>query len=308
MTTDVDVSIRNAILIALFSNDKLADLLTLKGAQSLILQNVSDRTTQDLDFSISHQQNINLITYKSEIKKSLDDELSELNFKIIRFKMQPTPHDKPKFIPNPLNTDFQIMYSGYTISFGIITFSEYDKQKIHSENKGKIFNPDTLDALKVEIDISEGEFTEPRTETNLEGLKIYLYTPLMTLYEKARASVQQLSSYNINPNNQKIRSRDIYDIYNLMTQSKSTLANQIYQPKNIKIMKNIFFVKGVDVNNLSKISSIYDVLENDFITNVMPQLDIKVRNNLNFKAMFNYVNDIFEKLKNKTNILDEDTI
>ena len=37
---------------------------------------------------------------------------------------------------------------------------------------------------KIQIDLSFEEYTDPRTTTEIDGIKIYLYSSLMIIYEK----------------------------------------------------------------------------------------------------------------------------
>ena len=49
---------------------------------------------------------------------------------------------------------------------------------------------------KIEIDLSYDEYVADKKIYDLEGTTIYLYSPLMLVYEKIRASCQQLEDYS----------------------------------------------------------------------------------------------------------------
>src|SRR5699024_613090 len=68
---------------------------------------------------------------------------------------------------------------------------------------------------KIKIDLSFEEYTEPSIEAQLNEYTIYLYSPLMIVYEKIRASCHQLPEYKLS--SKKTRARDLYDIYTMLT-------------------------------------------------------------------------------------------
>ncbi|WP_273946444.1 nucleotidyl transferase AbiEii/AbiGii toxin family protein, partial [Leuconostoc mesenteroides] len=84
-------------------------------------------------------------------------------------------------------------------------------------------------STKISIDISAGEFTEPRSMKIIDGYAIYIYTTIMIVYEKARASAQQLPEYK--HAKEKTRARDLYDILKLL-QNHPDLSSQVLDPNN----------------------------------------------------------------------------
>lgn len=68
-----------------------------------------------------------------------------------------------------------------------------DPENMKELNKYGI--PLERDGKKIEIDLSYDEYVENKEDYNLNGTKIYLYSPLMIVYEKIRASCQQLDEY-----------------------------------------------------------------------------------------------------------------
>ena len=74
---------------------------------------------------------------------------------------------------------------------------------------------------------------------DLEGTTIYLYSPLMIVYEKIRASCQQLEDYKLVGD--KTRARDLYDIYKTLTNTRqATLREAVLNQDNFYILENIF--------------------------------------------------------------------
>ena len=83
---------------------------------------------------------------------------------------------------------------------------------------------------------------------DLEGTTIYLYSPLMLVYEKIRASCQQLEDYKLVGN--KTRARDLYDIYKILTNPKqANLREAVLDQDNFYILENIFKAKDVPLNS-----------------------------------------------------------
>ena len=56
--------IRFICLTAIFSNNELSQLLTLKGGNALKLLGLTERQSQDLDFSISDSRRLDIESHK----------------------------------------------------------------------------------------------------------------------------------------------------------------------------------------------------------------------------------------------------
>lgn len=291
-----DKTLRKIILQSLFLEDILAENLTLKGAQSLALLKVGNRTTRDLDFSATLdpvQENLEDI-FRKALKQGFEENESIL----VKFSFNFQPRKKESMIiPNPLKPDDEIIWGGYNIKLGALSVAYYQEKKALQQQKGKEFKPEQY-ANNAEIDISFGEYTKGRIETDVEGVSVFVYTPLMTVYEKARASAQQLKEYKIS--SVKTRSRDIYDIYQLLTNENLNIKDNLYKPENIEILKNMFQIKGVDTALLNKISDYEKELTKDFQDNVTAQIPQNGEGQNTFHYMFYVVNEMFKKLYEET--------
>ncbi|MCG4734300.1 nucleotidyl transferase AbiEii/AbiGii toxin family protein, partial [Casaltella massiliensis] len=119
---------------------------------------------------------------------------------------------------------------------------------------------------KIKIDLSFEEYTEPRIEAQLNEYTIYLYSPLMIVYEKIRASCQQLPEYKLS--SEKTRARDLYDIYTMLTHKKQMdLKEEVFNKENFYIIKKMFELKNVDFSLMLKLETIKEELRIDYKMN-----------------------------------------
>lgn len=286
--------IRDIVLTSIFGNDDLYDKLTLKGGNALALQGVNVRASQDLDFSISHGINLDQQTYEPIFEDSLSNGFNTKGYKVINFSFIPKPPKKRLNAPEKgsLTDSSSIIWGGYHIKFGIIKYDLYNElvQKkannigAHAETIGK-------NKKLIEIDISKDEYTKNREKKDLNGFTIYIYTPLMIVYEKVRASCQQLPQYRIN--GQKERARDLFDIYEL-TSTNPSLLEQVTSKNNIDILIRMFEIKLVKFKLLTKLDSYTEQLRSDYENNVIPQ--IKTAEKPSFDFLMDYSKRLFDQL------------
>ena len=76
----------------------------------------------------------------------------------------------------------------------------------------------------------------------------------MLVYEKIRASCQQLEDYKLVGD--KTRARDLYDIYKILTNTRqATLREAVLNQDNFYILENIFKAKDVPLELMLKLDS-----------------------------------------------------
>ncbi len=295
MVIDLDQEdIRDTVLTSIFGNDYLYDKLTLKGGNALALQGVNARASQDLDFSVPHGIDLDQRTYEPIFKDSLSNGFNAKGYKVINFIFTPKPSKKNKYVQkqNSLNNSSNVIWGGYHIRFGIIEHNLYNKL-LQSKTKNMGAHAETIagDKKSIEIDISKDEYTKNREKKDLNGFTIYIYTPLMIVYEKVRASCQQLPEYKVN--GPKERSRDLFDIYEL-TSTNSGLLEQVTNQNNIDILIQMFTIKMVDFELLTKLDSYTEQLRSDYQNNVIPQ--IKTAEKPSFNFLMDYSKRLFDQL------------
>lgn len=250
MNLDLVKKIKNLTIIALASDDELVESLVLKGGNAIDLAYHDDdisRTSYDLDYSIidgDFNEEEEMISKR--IEKTLKQTFLEQNLVVYDYKF----YAKPK----KANAQTKDFWGGYKAEFKVIEKSIWD---LHPENTKKLrttsiaLNPNNSTIF--EIEFSKFEFVGQKAPVELDGYKVYVYTPEMIVFEKVRAICQQLPGYkNIVPSfSPRARARDFYDIYHIMDSHGIEPGTD----ENIKLIENIFSAKKVPVQFISEIKN-----------------------------------------------------
>ena len=280
-------TIKRTILKAIFSDEHLENILTLKGGNALNLHGLTKRESQDLDFSI--KENIRLAENEEGVlfKDNITKAFLEKGYQILSYKFQ----DKPK-VRNDRTPPF---WGGYVITFSIIEDTKLQKLKNNGIENFNAYAESMGDgSKKIQIDLSFEEYTDPRTTTEIDGIKIYLYSSLMIIYEKIRASCQQLEEYKLSSD--KTRARDLYDIYSTLTNiSNVELREEVTNPNNFHILRRMFEVKEVPIELIPKVKKIEDRLFQDYKQTVLPQIPANTEIP-DFEYLFIYNMELFDEL------------
>ena len=287
MTPD---EMRNTILKAIYSDSDLKETLVLKGGNALKLYNITDRSSQDLDFSIKESIRYEKENEGKKLQDLISDAFQQVGFLVVGFEFI----EKPK----KRNKDLPPFWGGYKISFAIVDTEKYqDKIDLQDPDKMKELSKygENLEnnSKKIEIDLSYDEYVADKKSYDLEGTTIYLYSPLMLVYEKIRASCQQLEDYKLVGN--KTRARDLYDIYKILTNTRQTnLREAVLDQCNFYILENIFKAKDVPLELMLKLDSKKSDLAEDYKTKVIPQISADEIEE--FDYIFFYNKNLFENL------------
>lgn len=290
MTPD---EIRNTTLKAIFSNERLNKNLVLKGGNALKLYGIVERESQDLDFSIKETIRFTEKEEGKEFQKSISEAFIKIGYFVNDFKFILKPKERHESLPP--------FWGGYKITFTLLDTSLYqDMIASQAPENMKELNryaiPLEGDGKKIEIDLSYDEYVENKLDYDLDGTKIYLYSPIMIVYEKIRASCQQLDEYPLTTN--KTRARDLYDIYKSLTNSKQMeLREQVLSIENFYILENIFRVKEVPFSLMKKLETKKEDLKIDYEEKVLPQ--VSSRNQEDFEFIFDYNQKLFNDLYKK---------
>ena len=290
MTPD---EIRNTTLKAIFSNERLNKNLVLKGGNALKLYGIVERESQDLDFSIKETIRFTEKEEGKEFQKSISEAFIKKGYFVNDFKFILKPKERHESLPP--------FWGGYKITFTLLDTSLYQDiiasqapENMKELNRYAI--PFEGDGKKIEIDLSYDEYVENKLDYDLDGTKIYLYSPIMIVYEKIRASCQQLDEYPLTTN--KTRARDLYDIYKSLTNSKQMeLREQVLSVENFYILENIFRVKEVPFGLMKKLETKKEDLKIDYEEKVLPQ--VSSRNQEDFEFIFDYNQKLFNDLYKK---------
>lgn len=287
MTPD---EIRNTVLKAIYSEESLIDILVLKGGNALRLLGVTNRESQDLDFSIKEEIRFTKEKEGVLLEKSITKAFDDKGYLVNTFTFKDKPKTRKDYLPP--------FWGGYSITFSIIDKNKYaDKINKNNANLNR-YAEELLDGTKkIEIDLSFDEYTEHKVSVELEDIKIFLYSPLMIVYEKIRASCQQLDDYPLTSS--KVRARDLYDIYTTLTNSKYIdLREEVLNSDNFYILEKTFSLKEVPLNLLTKLNSKKEDLEYDYNRSVKPQIP-QNDDTVDFDFLFSYNEELFNLLYEK---------
>lgn len=258
MNIDLVNKIKRIAIIALASDDELVESLVLKGGNAIDLLDFNDaisRTSFDLDYSIvkgdfSEEEK----TISKRIEATLNQTFLENGYIIIDYKFL----SKPKNISERV-ADF---WGGYNVKFKVVDKKTFDEIKGNIDKLRKAsFSLNPNHSTVFELEFSKFEHTEQKIAIDVDGYKIYIYTPEMIVFEKIRAICQQIPEYKevIASFNPRARARDFYDIHLIMemheidpsTKENKELIQQIFEAKKVptSFIKKIRENKNFHVDN-----------------------------------------------------------
>lgn len=174
-------------------------------------------------------------------------------------------------------------WGGYRIEFKVLdspTFERLSGQlelarkqaQVFTSSQGRIFS----------IDISKFEYCKPKRFQDLDGFRIYVYTPEMIAIEKVRAICQQMPEYLafVRSTFGAPRAQDFYDFYVIMEYFRIDLASA----ENIELLKCIFAAKRVPLSLIEHIS-----IQSEFHRSDFDKVATTVRQNIKLKEFDFYV-------------------
>lgn len=229
---------RKLVIQAIFSDDDLCKLFSLKGGSALdLIHNITYRSSMDVDIAMKDDilpKDIPII--ESKLKSALQEIFNAYDppYSIFQFKFEPRPAKQ--------NLKANKFWGGYSVEFkirsGIHPIDDVpDSQKAAREAEVVDFTQ----GKKFEIDISKYEFTNPSEFKDLEGYTIKVYTLEMIIYEKLRAICQKLPGYAAAHTTINARPKDFYDIFMIMRAQQHISFASL----DIEVLKTIFEKKEV---------------------------------------------------------------
>ncbi len=182
--------IRRLIIVALFADDELAQLLVLKGGNAIdLIHDVAQRASIDLDFSLESEfPDCDTDRLRDHFEALLNDALAPEQLAVLDVKFTARPPE--------LSDDLAGFWGGYELEFKIVHKVSLltrgtDLRKIRMS--AEITGPGNKRVFRV--DFSQHEFCAPKREHNLDGYAIYVYSPEMIVSEKLRAICQQMPKF-----------------------------------------------------------------------------------------------------------------
>jgi len=288
MTLNLD-EIRKLVIISMFADDYLLDKLVLKGGNALyLIYNIDERSSIDIDLSIeSDFKEDELKLVKKILKKNLEETFIRKDLIVFDFEFSSRPS-----MPSNRNTEF---WGGYRINFKIIekgTYKAYGGDLDSIRKESIVVGPNNIRKFKIEI--SKYEICGPKNELELDGFTIYVYTPIMIIYEKIRAICQQLEEYsNYVKTRRTPRARDFYDIHAIIKRLPE-IENELYVINNLDILIKMFEIKKVPINFLKKINLDKEFHRDDFYS--LKDTILKKGDTKDFDYYFDYVENICKKI------------
>jgi predicted nucleotidyltransferase component of viral defense system len=276
--------IKKITLKAMYSDDDLMEILVLKGGNAIdLIYGISSRSSLDLDFSMQSDFQ-DIAVSESKIKQTLDKTFNEEGYQIIDFKFKKKPQicgeDKMKF------------WGGYSIDFKVIDKQIFiDNQSNISKLRILARDIDSKHKKNFTIDISKFEYCTGKKSSFIDGLRIYVYSPEMIIFEKIRAICQQTKEYLkiMEAQLPTPRAHDFFDIYTLMKKLKIK-TNAL----DVSVLKSIFEIKKVPFELINKIegSREFHRLGFDQVKDTLkPGEELQ-----NFDFYFNFVLDLIQKI------------
>ena len=241
-------AIRKLAIVALFSDDDLMEVFVLKGGNAInLVYELDYRASQDIDVSMCDDfEEDELEAVRVKLERALDKTFIERGYHVFDVRLEPRPAQ--------LDENKKDFWGGYQLEFKIIERSKFDTYRTDLSalrRRAVTVREDQKKTFKV--DISKHEFCSVKEPRELEGHRIYVYTPVMLVYEKLRALCQQMEVYCAVVPTQKprARGRDFFDIYIFV--ERRDLRAALHDPANLELLEKIFAAKKVPLELLSQI-------------------------------------------------------
>ncbi|MDR3479509.1 MAG: nucleotidyl transferase AbiEii/AbiGii toxin family protein [Burkholderiaceae bacterium] len=289
--TQVLERIKKLAVMAMFSDDEFFDHLVLKGGNAMnLVHRLSTRASVDLDFSMQHDFPEGIEAFRIRVERAQKKTFRQNGFEVFDVKME----ERPQVI----SEDMAGFWGGYAVEFKLIQsdlFNKYSsdldelRKRALSLGQGKKFL----------IDISRFEYTLGKQEVDLDGYRIFVYSPEMIVCEKLRAICQQMPEYGPfikRGRDGSARARDFVDIHVLV----DTLSLDISSEKNKGILSEMFKMKRVPLEFLGLMENYRDFHKADFqsvIATVRPEVKLK-----DFDFYFDFTLALVQELKPLWNI------
>lgn len=239
--------IKKLAVTAMFSDDELMDQLVLKGGNAMaLIHKLTSRESVDLDFSMSHDFTDGVKAVQDRIERALQRTFRTAGYEPFDFKMEEKPAQ--------VSPDLAGFWGGYGVEFKLVSENQF---KVLKTDLPKLRNAALSigQGRKFFIDISRFEYIEDKESKDLDGYRIYVYSPLMIACEKLRAICQQMTEYapivkrDNRPGSQ--RARDFLDIHVLV----ESLKLDMLSPKALTITRQMFELKHVELEWLNNINN-----------------------------------------------------
>lgn len=269
------------------SDDELMERLVLKGGTAIsMIYDLTSRTSLDLDFSMADAfEEESIEEVEAQIERTLRMTFREHDYDLFDFKMSKKP--------DVIAYDIADFWGGYEVLFKLVrsdvgqTYTSLEDRRRRALVLGKD------GSTKFSIDISSYEYCQPATISEIDDLRLRVYTPAMIVLEKVRATCQQLPDYQkiIHSHTSRNRSRDFYDIGILLDEYKIDFNSD----ENRNTLMEIFKAKHVPIEYVLQIRGRRDLYRENFNTSLAATISAK-EDILYFDTYFDLFVDTFEPI------------
>lgn len=277
--------IKELAVMGMFSDDEMMDVLVLKGANALdLIYRISTRASVDVDLSMPEDFPGGPDALLKKAETALTATYRDGGYLAFDFKLE----EKPKVV----SEDLRAFWGGYRITFKLLTLdaakvmTDFDERRRNAINLGHGTN--------FEVDISRFEFVAPKMTTNLQGIRVFVYSPAMLAAEKLRALCQQTQEYGELVHRTRpgtSRAKDFVDIHLIATECGVDIASS----ENRDLLRQVFGAKHVPIALLFKLAESREFHKASFRAvqdTVRPGVVLQP-----FGFYFQFVLDLVEKLK-----------
>lgn len=240
-------TIKKAGIVAMFADDDLMDVLVLKGGNAMdVVLGVHSRASVDLDFSMG--QDLDYAVVRPKLDRALKSTFDLHGYVAFDVRLSPRPGKMPE--------ELAAFWGGYLVEFKLIS----KRRAGEVDHDVETMRREAIrlgEGSKFTIDISRHEYVDGKVERELDGYRIFVYSPEMIVCEKLRAICQQMPEYAsiIKRNglgNQ--RARDFVDIEALVRKFGVDLASD----RAKHIVTEMFAMKRVPLEFLGLIPDTKD--------------------------------------------------
>lgn len=269
--------IKQLAIVAMFSDDELMEKLVLKGGNLLdVVYQISARSSVDVDFSMEGEFPSD-VELRDRIASALSLTFIEQGYVTFDVRL--------RAVPPGLSDDMKEFWGGYKVDFKII------EEARHREFR------DDIDALRrnslsvgergstrFKIDISKHEYCGAKIAYEIEGFRVYGYSPEMMVCEKLRAICQQMPDYSKSVKSRpSARARDFLDIHTIGEHFAVDCTKLSFR----RLLEETFSIKRVPLRLIGEICNFREYHRGDFVSveaTVKPGVELNT-----FDFYFDYV-------------------
>ena len=176
--------IKRITVTAMFADDQLFDSLVLKGGNALrLIYRLGSRASIDLDFSMQHDLPDGVDGFCARVEMALKKTFQLNGYEVFDLELEVRPKE--------ISLDLGDFWGGYAVEFKLIPSALYKKYAPDLDELRK-YALEIGQKKKFLIDISRFEYTYGKQEREVDGYRIYVYSPEMIVCEKLRAVCQQM--------------------------------------------------------------------------------------------------------------------